>query len=323
MKIDFNLEQDLQNLINYESTEVYVDHSDNNCKVYIPYMLSDMVECFLQFSNCTIQGSWDKTRDGIIDFSLTDNEGKKGIVFRQKTDHVFTIWYDSVEKHVETYQYHRTGHFWIEGQEPWRRIVYIIGTMNDKYSFMGQDICNQEELELIPLSEFGPFSYWTPIDESFEDYYPFSQEGIDCAKRIARKIGDRRLAGIARRYEKALVADRLTERRLRRYAKQLTRDDKLYEYLNQQIDKASLQYAPRPYSPRDQERMNALRQQVEEEYRRKGYLGKYPCLTKHKHQVKFYEEHPYILQDFEYDNFSFRIYALEKGDATHPPVMYK
>lgn len=126
-------------------------------KYYIPYMMNDALECLLILEQCRMTGRY------LVDFKGTTQAhmAKDGevylLVVRQGDDNVFTIWFSSIREEMTCYQYHRIGHFWVKGQEQWRRLVYIVGTLYDKYSYMGDTVCTQAEKELLPLMELAPF----------------------------------------------------------------------------------------------------------------------------------------------------------------------
>lgn len=309
MILEFDLKEDLQRLSDYDAIELY--EKEETGQAFIPYMMSDAVECYIQFDGCTIRGQWQPDNKEETSFSVISDEEKKGLVLRQGESNVITIWYKKAAKYMECYQYHRIGHFWIEGQEKWRRLTYAIGTIHDKATFMGVDNCEREELQLIPIMEFAPFRYWTPLKESLDYYYDDTMEGIVAMKVIAVKIGDKKLFSIVSKYEKQMLSGKLTERKLRKLAIELCKCHKLYRYLNEQLDLASSHYQERRYSPEEEAKINDMRNAVVKPYIEKGYKGKYPVLCKRNKKVVFYEEQPYVIRDFEYNDFKFRIHELK------------
>ncbi len=61
---------------------------------------------------------------------LVRREADYGLIVKQKSN-TFTLWFSGLSWEMACYQYHRIGHFWVEGQEQWRRLVYMLGTVYD------------------------------------------------------------------------------------------------------------------------------------------------------------------------------------------------
>lgn len=307
MKKEGCLESDLKRLIDYRALEIF----DKGDHLYIPYMMNDAVECYYRFDDISTHGKWDNKLKCEMSFSLTENDGKKGLILRQGNN-VFSLWYGSVKKEKHLYQYHRIGHFWVKGHEKWRRLVYIVGTMHEKYNFIGKDACDAEELELIPLVGFAPFRYWTPLKESLDGWYPNTFEGIVTMRHIAQAADDKSFLKKLEGYEKAFREGKANARVVRRMAKELTKPkhEAIYDYINYKIDEASSQYGARVYDDVTEEKIIAAREQVTNSFLMKGYKGNYPILEKNNHRIIFYEEHPFIMSEFEYEDFDFKIHAL-------------
>lgn len=311
MKDTLLLESDLQKLIDCQTLEVY-RIGDN---IYIPYMMNDAVECYYEFINANTMGEWDNENQGDTSFSLTTNEGRCGLILRQG-DSIFSIWYEDFRRVVECYQYHRIGHFWISGVEHIRRIVYTVGTIHEKQSFIGDEVCNDIERELIPLVEFGPYRYWTPLYENLDDYYIESYQGILAIRKVAKAVGDFKYLKLIDKYEKAFSKGKISPRLIKKLAVEFTKPEHfaMYEYINKQIDLASAEYRERPYKESENQILNNKRQEILTHYLEKGYSGAYPALYKKGELLYFYEEHPYIMRQFEYKDFGFRVHAI-KFDA--------
>lgn len=307
--LDFDLEEDLQRLADYDAIELYI--KDETGQVFIPYMMSDAVECYIVFNGCNIRGEWVPNNSDETTFSVISDKEKKGLVLRQGESNVITIWYRESQKYMECYQYHRIGHFWVEGKQEWRRLTYAIGTIHDKATFMGIDNCSREEIALIPLMEFAPFRYWTPLHESLDYYYDDTMEGIIAMKIVASKIHDKRLFRIVSIFEKNVLQGTMTARKLKKLANELCKCKKLYKYLNDQLDLASGHYQIRRYSKEEELQIAKMRDDAVKPYLAKGYEGKYPVLHKRNKKIVFYEEQPYVIRDFEYNDFKFKIQELK------------
>ena len=105
----------------------------------IPYIMNDAVECYITIKNAVLKGNY-QNEDEIISARLTarDNGEGYGLIVHQ-TDCVFTLWFDDLCIHKACYRYHEIGHFWVKGQEQWRQLVYMVGTIADKYQYMGKE----------------------------------------------------------------------------------------------------------------------------------------------------------------------------------------
>ncbi|MCR5666466.1 MAG: DUF3878 family protein [Eubacterium sp.] len=300
------LEIGLNNLIECQALEIY-QHGD---ELIIPYMMNDAVECYITFSDVTVKGEWDNDADDVTGVSLTTNGERNGLIFR-RPGNVFTVWYSTYEKHTHLYQYHRIGHFWVQGFERWRRLVYLIGTLHDKYNFMGEDACNELELKLIPLMGYAPFRFFSPIKESLALYYENTAEGIEAISEIADKVGAGNYKQSIKTYKNAFESQKLNPGLIKRNALHMTRHTKILDYLETCIREASLPYEERVYEPKEEQQMQQMRQDCLQEYLAQGYCGDYPLLEKNGKKVIFYEEHPYVMHELEYEDFTFQIHPVE------------
>ena len=143
----------LAEIIKCQALEVCWKNGENGEKqICIPYMMNDALECYLILENCRITGVYLPHCKEKIEAYLTEHQGSIGLVVKQGKDNVFTLWFEEISEHLECYQYHEIGHFWVQGMEQWRQLVYMIGTIYDKYEYLGEEVCTEKELELIPLA---------------------------------------------------------------------------------------------------------------------------------------------------------------------------
>ena len=117
-----------------------------------------------------------------------------GLAKSREKDNVFTLWFEEITEHLACYQYHEIGHFWVQGMEQWRQLVYMIGTIYDKYEYLGEEVCTEKELELIPLMEFAPFRAWSPVGNSLEDWIQTPLPGVETMKKMALLTGEKGFA---------------------------------------------------------------------------------------------------------------------------------
>lgn len=253
--------------------------------------------------------------------AIDDNSKTKGryvLVLRQESGNTCTLMFKELEESCQCYQYHRIGHFWVKGQEHWRRLVYMVGTIYDKYEYLGPEFCNEQERELLELMGFGPFRYWSPIHESLDDFYENTRAGLELMELLAAEAGDTVYLRMIKLYRllnfkwvSRMLAGKLLSPKRRR----------LYEWLVKKIDAASLQYPERDYGEARNQEIEEMRRQVAENLYAKGYVGTYPLFVKSgkytgahdKGTVQVYaaEEHPYVLDDMEYKDFEFRIRLMK------------
>ncbi len=300
------LQQYLSELCSCQALEVHTD-SD---KVYIPYMMNDALECYLLFSDAQLTGHPLPDYEGDTSYEMisktTEGSSKSGLIFRQGAQNVFTLWYMSVYQELHCYRYDRIGHFWVSGKEHWRRLVYILGTVHDKYQYMGSQVCNPQETALLKLMEFAPFTYYSPIHEPLDDIYPDTLDGLQAMKNLAAEAGDRRFLLLLTiyRYFPFSGVRKILQRALNRPARIL-----LYELLFYKIEKASSSYPERDYGEERNRRINDARKGLSKQLLQLGFCGEYPLFQKGNLQILAMEEHPFTI--LEAQDFQFRIQLME------------
>ena len=315
------LQKYLSEICSCQALEVHTDKD----KVYIPYMMNDALECFLLFCDAQLIGHPLSDYEGDISYEIirktaeseqkifednraenTESSGKTGLIFRQGTQNVFTLWYTSVYQDLHCYRYDRIGHFWVTGQEHWRRLVYILGTIYDKYEYLGAKVCNPQEIALLKLMEFAPLYYYSPIHDPLDTIYPDTLEGLQAMKALAKKAGDRRymlLLDLYRYFPFAGVR-KILQKALNRPAR-----IPLYELLFHKIEQASCTYSERDYGEEHNLQIADARKQLSDQLLQQGFLGEYPFFQKENLQILAMEEHPFTI--LEADTFKFRIQLME------------
>lgn len=313
------LKKHIETLLESEALEISCDEHH----IYIPYMMNDAVECYLCFPEGQLKGQLLSDFKGETSaeflFSVPDasgNSGKHALIFRQHNiaDHssnICTLWFTEVQKYLNCYQYHRIGHFWTPGMEHWRRLVYIIGTITDKYTYMGAQYCTEKEKSLLPLMEFAPFRMYSPISESLDAWYQDSPEGYTCMEQLAAQAGDLvfvRLLRFLRFFDAPFFVRRWKNRFLYRVLNQPGRID-LYQLIYHLIEEASLDYPERNYGADRNNEIRFLRQQFTSQLLSEGYSGSYPLFQKDRKQILAMEEHPFTI--LESSDFTFHIQFME------------
>ncbi len=131
-------------------------------KYIIPYIMNDAVECYLTVENAVLKGDYHSEEEIISASLVLGIEKGYGLILHQQ-DNVVTLWFDNLHVHEACFKYHEIGHFWVKGQEQWRMLVYMVGTIADKYMYMGKEYCNETECFIQSLIYFAPFRRWTPV----------------------------------------------------------------------------------------------------------------------------------------------------------------
>lgn len=271
---------------------------------YIPYMMNDALECYLVLRDAWMTGDYLELdpEEYPIQGQLAWRDDKSALIVKQGKENVFTIWFTELTEVFQCYQYHRIGHFWVQGQEQWRQLVYMVGTVYEKYQYLGDAACNTEEQAFMRLIEFSPFRYWSPVGESLDDRYPSTREGALCMKEMALEAGDKgyaRLAGLYARFPAGFLKKKL--------AKKLCSPARqgLYENIYEKIRAASLKYPKRVYGEDLDGKIFGERKRIHQKLHRAGFSGKYPVYTKGNVQIVAAEEHPFTTMEAE--DFTFRI----------------
>ena len=304
------LQKYLSEICSCQALEV---HTDND-KIYIPYMMNDALECFLLFSDAQLTGHPLPDYEGDTSYEMvgetTEGSCKTGIIFRQGIQNVFTLWFTSVYQDLHCYRYDRIGHFWVAGQEHWRRLVYILGTIYDKYQYMGSQVCNPQEMVLLKLMEFAPLYYYSPIHESLDDIYPNTLEGLQAMKDLATEAGDRTFLALLAvyRYFPFSIVQKILQRALNRPGR-----IPLYELLFHKIEEASSCYSERDYGEERNRCIDEARSQLSTKLLQEGFQGEYPLFQKGNLQILAMEEHPFTI--LEAKDFQFRIQLMESEAA--------
>ena len=303
--------QKLKEIFDKEVFELYLRQGQG----YIPYMMNDALECYLVLKGCRCTGKYLKGYEESTFGYLSSEDGEEILVVHQGAENIFTLWFGKIQIKLKGYQYHRIGHFWLErkGQEQWqwRRLVYMLGTVYDKYEYFGESMCTPGEQELMRLMEFRPFRYWSPIKESLDPYYPDTALGAAVMRKIAGLAGDRTMALLAGFYEKVplIFLEKAIIWRMERPCSQ-----KLYETILNLVSTESEKYPKRDYGTEMNERIGKERARTQEKLHRRGFQGEYPRFCKEGVEVLAVEEHPFTLDFMEWEKFDFRIRLMVSED---------
>lgn len=287
--------------------ELY-EHRENDTVEYrVPYMMNDALECFLILKHAKMTGEF--LRGENVSACIAREGNVYILVVRQGEKNTFTIWFTELQEELHCYQYHRIGHFWVEDGEPWRRLMYIVGTIHDKYDYLGENACNEAERELMHLAEFAPLMRWSPVRESVRDWYPITEAGIRVMHNMAVRSGDQLFRQLLELYARFPIP--FLEQYLGKLLNRPKRE-KLYEYIRKEIEKASSVYPERVYGSELDGRIRRERKYADRKLKAAGLKGEYPFYFSDRLSVLAVEEHPFTLMDSE--DFDFRIqYMVSYG----------
>lgn len=303
----------LNKIFKYQAFELYKDKESDD--YFIPYMMNDALEYYLVLKEVHMTGNYLPDKK-ILSAQAVRNGERYVLIIRQEDGNICTLHFQEIEERAQCYQYHRIGHFWVKGQEQWRQLVYMIGTIYDKYEYFGERFCNEQELQILHLIQFAPFRQWSPMNETLEDSYPNAYEGLAVMEQLVLEAGDKsyhKLLWLYQKFPFRYVADLLGRHLLS------SKRQKLYNLICEKVEMASMEYPERDYGVLRNSKIRGAREKVEENLLRKGYAGNYPVFRKGDVQILAMEEHPFTVMESE--DFVFRIrlmvseYRKSVGDA--------
>lgn len=312
--IEQQLEACIQELIDCGALELLRCLEGNPNDMYIPYMMNDALEYYFILTECTAVGELKTEFPKGTTVKVISETQENSLTLYRPDGTLLTLQYQQIREVQQLYQYHTIGHFWRDGQEQWRQLVYIIGTVYDKWSYIGEQSCNAPELQLLPLMNFAPFRYWSPIHEEL-DFYPDRKEGLDCMVSLAKQAGDTDYLAILQQYENNSGQD-MTEQ----LAQELTKPERveLYRVIWEKLFQAASHYPVRDYGMVLNTKMASERKQVTEFLHQHGFEGRYPCFRRDTMQIVAVEEHPFTVFGLEYENFTFRIqFMVSETEKLH------
>ncbi len=273
---------------------------DGQIVYYVPYMMNDAVEDYLILRNCRMIGEYLSDTELTQEAQIAKDESGYVLAVRQGEQNAFTLYFETIEECVQCYQYHQIGHFWVKGQEHWRQLVYMIGTIHDKHTFLGEAFCNSEEMELLHLVEFAPFREWSPIHGSLEESYPETENGIEAMERLAKEAGDMEFVRWIGRYRRFSLLQRISSKMLLS-----PRREALYQLIYEKVAEASAKYPERQYSEEAKAQMDKARKAAQAELESRGFQGVYPVFQKEHQKILVTEEHPFTI--LEWNHYKFKI----------------
>lgn len=270
-------------------------------------MMNDALEYYLHLTDLRIVGSY-QTETAIETARIIKEEQKYLLIMRQINGNVFTLHFKEIEEYGKCYQYHNIGHFWVKGQEQWRQLVYIIGTIRDKYEYFGDLFCNDVEREIMNLIHFAPFHAWSPIHESLTMWYRNENCGLETMEKLSIEAEDDQYLQLVKLYRKFpfrwmgifLSKQLLNPNRQR-----------LYELIWDKVEQASKEYPCRDYGEIINRNMEAQRRGLQQKLIGLGYSGCYPCFEKSNRHIIAAEQHPFTIMEWEHYDFKIQLMISE------------
>lgn len=307
MMDEMQLLDDLGLLAELGALEIMGPDEQGICR--IPYMMNDAVEIYYEFKDCACNGLPEGTFPEETVVSIEQGDNRQGICLNYGEHENSWLWFQNYEKHSHYYQYHRIGHFWIDGQEHWRQLVYMIGTIYDKLTFLGEEGCNDEEMAILGLVTFAPFRYFSPVDESLESRYPDAEIGLKQMMTLADEVGDEAFLKLLKRYQKMIslpvIGKKIVAETIR--AMNMPERQPLYQHIYEKVCHASARWEERHYDKAMDKKIHALREKTDADLKAEGYTGEYPYYQKETETITVAEEHPFTVMD---DDFDFKIHLM-------------
>lgn len=248
---------------------------------YVVYMMNDAIESFLVFENAVMIGEYEKENEDIVQGSLDRINNNYILVVRQGDRNSFTIRFSRLRLENNLYQYHNIGHFWVKHDEYLRQINYRLGILQDKYQFLGKKVCNQEELELLPLFEFAPLRNYICVSWEKAEAFRSTEQGIEAFLQLAKESNDYSMEKWIVRYQKRQT--KCSEWILTKMLKTVSHK-RVIDLLFNKIDQASKKYSKRSFGEMEDQLIANCRRKIKE-------------ILKHHNSISFLEEQPFSVGD--------------------------
>ena len=214
---------------------------------------------------------------------------------------VFTVFFEDILLETHLYNYGELGHFWVEGYENLRVMEYQIAILRDKYEYLGEEYCTEQERKLAMLRDFPPLNYlfYPAVPEKYiipvDNPWEVTAEALAVMQELAEEAGDEKLGKMLRRYEKNPDISNA-----RKIAGMLCRSSHLpvVTLLGEKIREAASVYPDRDFG---KEKNQYLCKLLTEAERKRSEL--------HQKNVQtiIYREEPFI---YDCDSISFQVYLM-------------
>jgi hypothetical protein len=243
--------------------------------IRLVYQMNDTIESFLVFKEATMTGTYHKDYEGAIEASFYRDGDDYALVVRQEEeDCVVTILFKTLELETNLYNYGDIAHFWRKGYENLRQLEFRIAVLWDKYEYLGEEVCNDEERKLVELAYFPPLNYtcYPAVSKQYivprDNPWMPSEGAFSLMTEIVEQAGDKKLGKWLRFYQKypyPLIAKRIAVL-LHRNA-----HAKVADLITERLKKATAGYKNRSFGIKEDEKIRKL---LEKAHVRKAELEK-------------------------------------------------
>ena len=245
------LEQDQFELILPENVQTDEEHTPDpkthGRDIPLVYLMNDAVESFLIFRNARMTGEYHSEYQGELQASMNRQTDGYVLVVRQG-ETVLTLFFEDLDLEVHLYEYAHTGHFWVKKYEYLRQLEYRLAILRDKYDYLGEEYCSEEEKKLAALEEFPPLNYccYPAVPEKYivprENPWLPSEEAVLYMKELAAECNDTSFEKILETYQK-----HPTKFRAKRIAAMLhkVKHGAIVDLLTQKLQDATKEYKRR------------------------------------------------------------------------------
>ena len=175
--------------------------------IRLVYLMNDAVESFLVFRDARMTGEYHAEYEGELEASL-NKQGEEFVLVVKQGKTVLTLFFEEMDLEVYLYEYAYTGHFWVKGYEYLRQLEYRLAILRDKYDYLGEEYCTEEEKRLAALVEFPPLNYccYPAVPEKYivprENPWIPSEKAIVYMKELAAECEDASLLKMLEFYRK-------------------------------------------------------------------------------------------------------------------------
>ena len=244
--------------------------------IRLVYLMNDAVESFLVFRDARMTGEYHAEYEGELEASL-NKQGKEFVLVVKQGDTVLTLFFEEMDLEVHLYEYAYTGHFWVKGYEYLRQLEYRLAILRDKYDYLGEEYCTEEEKRLAALVEFPPLNYccYPAVPEKYivprENPWVPSAEAMTYMWKLAAECGDAGLCKILDIYEKhpsKFLAKKIASMLHRR------KHQKVVKLLTQRLQEATKEYPRRFLGDELEEKYTKMLERVkkrQQELESQGY----------------------------------------------------
>lgn len=302
----------VERLLEEAESELWQSVEDSKDSYRWTFMYNDSVESYVLLEDVFITGEYQK-EELCTQLRLCQAGNRKGISGRQQQSGVaFCVWFNKATFRAKLYSYHEIGHFWINGWEQWRQLVYELGIIEDKKRYISETACSKREIELLGLMEFAPIRsyYAVPWEEGVR--FSTSRKGVDAFSKLLQET----MEVPSTKWQQK--ANETLEKAWKKFLKQpaFKREKRMerllgtkkgigiYQTLRKQIIGASSIYGSRDFGKKENGEIVAKRRELEKMFCYDGWKGRYPDFHRMQgfsyQQIHFVEEQPFTTEEFQY-----------------------